>query len=285
MGTADRPAPIVREPHRWNTDFAWDDHGGPFSTISPEQAEAFDRDGYFVVEGAFDEAALARLDAELAPGEARVRELLEQLPDGRFSVAGLDTQTVAPHHVLSSDWVRGFCAHPLLAGLCADLVGPDVRLYWEQSVFKQPRGAEPVLWHQDNGYTYVDPQAYLTCWIAMTDATTENGCISVMPGIHREGTLAHRDTPLGSECWGDDATAVDVPVAAGDVVVFSSLTPHATRVNRTDEIRKAYIVQYCHDGAVASQPAADGSVATRTRQDDPTRQPLVVSGGGLVVGS
>jgi ectoine hydroxylase-related dioxygenase (phytanoyl-CoA dioxygenase family) len=274
-----------REPHRWNTDFTWDDHPGPFSTITDEQAAAFDRDGYFVVEDAFDAATIARVDAELAPGEARVRELLEQLPDGRFSVAGLDTQTVAPHHVLSSEWLRGFCGHPLLAGICADLVGPDVRLYWEQSVYKQPRGAEPVLWHQDNGYTYVEPQAYLTCWIALTDATTENGCISVMPGVHRDGTLLHRDTPIGSECWGDDASAVDVPVSAGDVVVFSSLTPHATRANLTDEIRKAYIVQYCPDSAVAAQPAADGSIATRTRQDDPARQPLVVSGGGLVLAS
>jgi len=273
---------MAREPHRWNTGFEWDDHPGPFTTVTPEQAAAFDRDGYFVVDGAFDADTLARIDAELAPGETRVRELLEQLPDGRFSVAGLDTQTVAPHHVLGSAWLRGFCAHPLLAGLCADLVGPDVRLYWEQSVFKQPRGAEPVLWHQDNGYTYVEPQAYLTCWIALTDATTENGCISVMPGVHRDGTLAHRDTPIGSECWGDDSAAVDVPVAAGDVVVFSSLTPHATRANLTDRIRKAYIVQYCHAGATAAQPAADGSIATRTPQDDPARQPLVVSGGGLV---
>ena len=275
---------MAREPHRWNTGFVWEDHHGPFTTITADQAKAFDRDGYFVVEGAFAAATLERIDAEIAPGEARVRELLEQLPDGRFSVAGLDTQTVAPHHVLGSEWLRGFCAHPLLAGLCADLVGPDVRLYWEQSVYKQPHGAEPVLWHQDNGYTYVEPQAYLTCWIALTDATPENGCISVMPGVHRDGTLAHRDTPLGSECWGDDETAVDVPVVAGDVVVFSSLTPHATRANLTDEVRKAYIVQYCHDGAVAAQPAADGSIATRTRQDDPVRQPLVVSGGGLVSG-
>jgi ectoine hydroxylase-related dioxygenase (phytanoyl-CoA dioxygenase family) len=275
---------VPRAPHPWNFGFEWRDHTGPFSTVTEEQAAAFDRDGFFVVPDAFDAATLARLDAELAPGEARVRELLEQVPGGRFSVAGLDTQTVAPHHVLASRWLLGFCAHPLLAGLCADLVGPDVRLYWEQSVYKQPHSAEPVLWHQDNGYAYVEPQDYLTCWIALTDATLDNGCVSVMPGAHRDGTLLHRDTPLGSECWGDDALAVDVPVSAGSVVVFSSLTPHATRINRTDEVRKAYIVQYCHDGAVAAIPGPDGEVATRTTQDDPDRQPLVVSGGGLVGG-
>ena len=77
-------------------------------------------------------------------------------------------------------------------GICRDLVGPDVRLYWEQAVYKQPHSTEPVLWHQDNGYTFVEPQAYLTCWIALTDATPENGCVVVMPGAHRDGTLAAR---------------------------------------------------------------------------------------------
>lgn len=270
---------MARVPHRWNTGFTWHDHTGPFSTITAEQAEAFDRDGYFVVEAAFDADTVARIDAEAAPGEARVRELLEQLPDGRFSVAGLDTQTVAPHHVLASPWLLAFCGHPLLAGICADLVGPDVRLYWEQSVFKQPRGAEPVLWHQDNGYAYVEPQDYLTCWIALTDATPDNGCISVMPGVHRDGTLAHRDTPLGSECWGDDEAAVDVPVAAGDVVVFSSLTPHATRANRTDEVRKAYIVQYMPDGAVALDADPTGDRGTpRPLVDHVLHRPTVVDG-------
>ena len=121
----------------------------------------------------------------------------------------------------------------MLAGIARDLVGPDVRLYWDQSVYKQPNGAEPVLWHQDNGYTYVEPQAYLTCWIAITDATPENGCVAVMPGVHRDGTLAHRSTPIGEECWGDWSTAVEVPVRAGSIVVFTSLTPHATKRNTT----------------------------------------------------
>ena len=118
-----------------------------------------------------------------------------------------------------------------------------------------------MLWHQDNGYTYVEPQAYLTCWIAITDATPENGCIAVMPGVHRQGTLAHRSTPIGEECWGDWSAAVEVPVSAGSIVVFSSLTPHATKPNVTDAVRKAYIVQYAPEGAVALHGDPDGRAA------------------------
>jgi phytanoyl-CoA hydroxylase len=255
---------VQRAPHPWNHEFTWEDHTVAPTTITREQMAQYDRDGFFVFEDAFDAATLARLDAELSPGDAGVKEFLAQMPGGRYSVAGLDTQTVAPHAVTRSDYAREFVGNAVLAGIARDLVGPDVRLYWEQSVYKQPHSAEPVLWHQDNGYTYTEPQAYLTCWIAITDATPENGCVSVMPGVHREGTLAHRNTPVGEECWGDWDAAVEVPIRAGSIVVFTSLTPHATKCNTTDDVRKAYIVQYAPDGAVAHFGDANAGPPTRT---------------------
>jgi Phytanoyl-CoA dioxygenase (PhyH) len=272
----------AREPHPWSEGFSWVAPAGPFTTITDEQARRFDDDGFFVIEDAFDDATLAALDEAIAPGEERARGYLEGLPGGRFGVAGTDTQTIAPHLVVRSDVLREFCAHPLLAGLCRDLVGPDVRLYWDQAVYKQPQSTEPVLWHQDNGYTFVEPQAYLTCWIALTDATHDNGCVRVMPGAHRDGTLVHRTTPIGQECWGDDARAVEVPVRAGSVVVFTSLTPHCTGRNTTDVVRKAYIVQYAPDGAVAYRSNPDGSRGPAERQDDERRQYLVVRDGSSV---
>jgi ectoine hydroxylase-related dioxygenase (phytanoyl-CoA dioxygenase family) len=182
--------------------------------------------------------------------------------------------------VTRSEYARRFVADEVFVGLARDLIGPDVRLYWDQSVFKQPHGAEPVLWHQDNGYTYVEPQAYLTCWVAITDATPENGCIAVMPGVHRDGTLEHRNTPVGEECWGDWSAAVEVPVRAGSIVVFTSLTPHATRRNTTDAVRKAYIVQYAPDGAVAhfGDPASGPPAKTEVLGDDERRYWIVRDG-------
>jgi ectoine hydroxylase-related dioxygenase (phytanoyl-CoA dioxygenase family) len=71
-----------------------------------------------------------------------------------------------------------------------------------------------------------------------------------------------------------------VPVRAGSIVVFSSLTPHATGHNTTDTVRKAYIVQYAPDGAVALRgDPADGAPTAREPQDDPRRQfPVLVNG-------
>jgi ectoine hydroxylase-related dioxygenase (phytanoyl-CoA dioxygenase family) len=273
---------VERAPHPWNDGFSWARHSGAFTTITAEQAARFDTDGFFVVEDAFSPDTLACVDEAIAPGEARARAFLEAQPDGRFGVAGADTQTIAPHLAARSELLHDFCAHPVLAGLCRDLVGPDVRLYWDQAVYKQPHSTEPVLWHQDNGYTFVEPQAYLTCWIAITNATPENGCVVVMPGAHRDGTLLHRDTPIGFECWGDLDSAVEVPVRAGSIVVFTSLTPHCTARNTTDAVRKAYIVQYAPDGAVAYRPRPDGSRGPAEPQDDANRQYLVVRDGARV---
>ncbi len=62
-----------------------------------------------------------------------------------------------------------------------------------------------------------------------------------------------------------------VPANRGDIVVFSSLTPHATGPNLTGEVRKAYIVQYAPTGAEVLRSGEDGSVA-RVAADHPARQ-------------
>jgi ectoine hydroxylase-related dioxygenase (phytanoyl-CoA dioxygenase family) len=265
--------------HPWNTEFSWPAHGGSFRIVTHEQAQQYDERGFFVLEDALDPAAVTALDAEIAPFDREVLQFLESQPEGRFSIAGVDTVSIAVHLVKKSAMLRNFCAGSVFADLCHDLIGPDARLYWDQAVYKQPRGSEPVLWHQDNGYTYVEPQAYLTCWVALTDATLENGCVWVVPELHRRGTLAHRNTPIGFQCFEDPADPVPVPVRAGSIVVFTSLTPHATGLNATDEVRKAYIVQYAPDAAVALRGDPARGPGVRELQDDPDRQFPVVRDG------
>ena len=109
--------------------------------------------------------------------------------------------------------------------------------------------------------------------IALSDVTEANGCPWVVPGLHRQGTLAHRTTDLGYVCLEDAPDAVPVPAAAGSIVVFSSLTPHSTGPNLTDTVRKAYIVQYAPDGARTFD--RDGAVSGTC--DVPERQFLVAS--------
>ena len=257
--------------HELNTSFTWNDHAGPFRAVSPDQAHHYDERGYFVLEGALDADEVESVRAAIDPIETGREEELRSMEGGRFFIARADEITFTTHLVLQSALLRTFIGSALFADLCVDLVGPDVRLYWDQAVYKKPGTDSPFPWHQDNGYAFVEPQQYLTCWVALTDATEDNGCPWVVPGLHRLGTLAHEYSDIGFVCLRDPEEAVPVPAAAGSIVVFSSLTPHSTGPNRTRDVRKAYIVQFAPTGAEVLRPQPGGAV-DRVRADDEGRQ-------------
>jgi phytanoyl-CoA hydroxylase len=257
--------------------FAWSDHEPPFSALSPDQIAAFDRDGFFVLRGALSPEVISSVTAEIDPVEAAGEAALREA-GGSFLIARVDEITFTTHLVKSSPLLRDFVASAPFCGIVADLIGPDVRLYWDQAVYKKPDTAAHFPWHQDNGYAFVEPQAYVTCWIPLIDATEQNGCPWVVPGVHRRGTLRHWVSPYGLQCLDEPTNAVPVPADVGDVVVFSSLTPHATGPNATDSVRKSYIVQYAHGDAEILGGAADDE-AVRTTADDPDRQFWVLRQG------
>jgi len=261
--------------HQLNHGFSWTPVRGPFRLISDEQARSFNERGFFVLEDAFDRATIEQIRDAIDPFEAKTEEFLRSRPDRRMFIAEADGISFTVHIVKRSKVTRDFSAHRVFQDLCFDLIGPDVRLYWDQAVYKKPEYPKPFPWHQDNGYTYIEPQAYLTCWLALNDATLDNGCPWVIPGGHLRGTLAHRPSELGYVCREHDGSdALAVPVAAGSIVVFSSLMPHRTGPNVTNGVRKSYILQYAPDGARIVQ--------TDTLCDAPDRQYLIVKNGERV---
>jgi ectoine hydroxylase-related dioxygenase (phytanoyl-CoA dioxygenase family) len=92
------------------------------------------------------------------------------------------------------------------------------------------------------------------------------------------GTLRHELTDTGLVCLRDAPDAVPVPVPAGSIVVFSSLTPHSTGPNTTGAVRKAYIVQYAPEGARVLT-AGDGRRGGAVPANAPDRQFPVLIGG------
>lgn len=261
--------------HPLNRDFSWRPVPRGGRGLSAAQAARFDETGFLLYESAFDAETVARTVAEIDPFEREVEAFLRTREGGRLFIAKADAITFTTHLVLQSRFLRELSAAPPILDLCRDLVGPDVRLYWDQAVYKKPGNPEEFPFHQDNGYTYIEPQQYLTCWLALTDTDERNGCPWVIPGLHRSGTLAHESTPLGWRCAASSPEAVPVPAQAGDLVVFSSLTPHRTGPNLTQRERKSYILQYAPDGARTR--TADARKAGL--QNDPRRQYLVLRDG------
>ena len=265
------------QPHPLNTSFEWRPATPSRRLLTDEQARQWDEQGYLLLEGVVPLDLLAQVTAEIDPVEERLTEWLRR-NGGHVSIADADAITFTTHIVRRSELVRSFAAGEPFASIVADLIGPEVRLYWDQAVYKKPEPEREFPWHQDNGYTFVEPQQYVTCWVPLVDATAENGCPQVAPGVHLGGTLAHDwIDPIGFQCIDAPPDAVTVEAKAGDVVVFSSLTPHRTGPNRTAEVRKAYILQYAPDGA---RVVADGDDASQGHVcDDPDRQFPVLLGG------
>ena len=231
-------APADAALHPWNVDFDWALPATEPTTLSAAQKEAFDRDGFVVLDDVVDADLLDAVVAELDAEEARVDRFLASQPDERFSIAERGALTFALHPVTRSDAAQRLARHPTLLGACADLVGPDVNLYWDQAVYKKPEKPRPFPWHQDTGYTYTDPQHYLTCWLSLNGATIDNGC----PWVAAGGVpLRHVAAPLGRPVARSAVRRrnrvrrlVPAVVPAGGAVVFSSVTPHQTGPNVTE---------------------------------------------------
>ena len=107
-------------------------------------------------------------------------------------------QLVGAHIKSSKDTgVRGrdelldFAQHPDLLDIAEQIIGPDLIL-WGSQVFSKPaRDGMAIPWHQDGQYWPMRPLSTVTVWIAVDPATTENGCLRVIPGTHQGGLMPH----------------------------------------------------------------------------------------------
>lgn len=220
--------------------------------MTPKQWAQLGTDGYFVVDTLLDAATVQQVRNETDRFCEMADAMLAGQPDERVFIAERGAITFAPHIASQSPVLWEVVSSPPLTELAADLLNGPVRLYHDQAVYKAPDKPRRFPWHQDNGYGFVEPQHYLTIWIALTDTPVESGCVWVAPGLQRHGTLEHHYVdPLGWQVFEQPPVEPrPAPLGAGGAVVFSSLTPHLTGPNLSTGMRKAYIVQYLATGAV-----------------------------------
>ena len=225
----------------------------PLQILSEKQADDLDLQGFTVVEDAFGADEIEPLRDEIDRLEhASMTRLRSEEQQPSRAITSADQITFTSGLVEQSLLARSFCGSPFFQKVCHDVLNcDDVRLYHEQAVYKKPCPGRVFPFHQDNGYTFIEPLQYLTCWVALSDATQANGCPWFVPGLFRRGPLRHEfDESNGGWTTSDlrSDEAVGVPIKAGSVAIFWSLTPHMTGPNSTESVRKAYICQYAPDG-------------------------------------
>jgi ectoine hydroxylase-related dioxygenase (phytanoyl-CoA dioxygenase family) len=160
--------------------------------------------------------------------------------------------------------------HPAFVTVAEQLLGGDVRFWHDQLFCKPAHHGGVVAWHQDYSYwTRTKPLAHLTCWIALDDATADNGCVLYVPGSHRWDLLPITGLAGDMEAIQEVLTpaqfeALQKPVAAevkkGEATFHHGLTIHGSRENNTDRPRRATVINAFRDGVLsaANEPLLTG---------------------------
>lgn len=133
----------------------------------------------------------------------------------------------------------------------------DPRLLQSMVIMKPPDIGGEVTCHQDSTFLYTEPESCVGFWVALDEATLENGCMEFIPGDHK-GPLRRlfRRTPGGATemVTLDDAPypedrRVAAPAGVGDLVIFSGRAPHMSRANRSPNPRMAYTLHMIESSA------------------------------------
>jgi chlorinating enzyme len=146
---------------------------------------------------------------------------------------------------LAFPWICALARHPAIVSAVQSLIGPDLLLFGCSAFAKNARDPRFVSWHQDSAYYGLDPHDEVTVWLALSRASSESGCVRVLPGSHLGADLEHEETyaadnllARGQSLRGiDDALAVEMPLEAGQFSLHHERTAHDSRPNRSDDRR------------------------------------------------
>ena len=142
---------------------------------------------------------------------------------------------------------REYARHPAILDVVHSLLGPNLKIYVDQTLCKPSRVGSAKPPHQDSAYwTTIDPPNLVICWMALDDATEDNGCMRFIPGSHKLGVIEHKrleDFRVEDEKV-DYQSEVSVPLKAGGCSFHHSLALHRTDANRSDRRRIGLTVAY-----------------------------------------
>lgn len=137
--------------------------------------------------------------------------------------------------------------------MVSQLIGDDVAL-WNSSFFAKPaKTGSRTPWHQDGRYWAMRPLATCTVWIAVDDATTENGCLRFVPGSHRDRKIQRHQInngpglALNQEVPNDEIDAArifDLVLKAGQISLHDVYLLHGSEPNRSDKPRRGMTLRF-----------------------------------------
>lgn len=224
--------------------------------LSDAQVQEFREQGMLLGPQLYSEEATERLRLRLMDvlegrSASKPESLRNLIPDQKQVVVQVVNIWEA------DDLFREHLYQPELCGMVSQLIGdPVLRVWHDQIQYKPPHAGGPTNWHQDHPYwPIIQPADLVSAWVALDDATVENGCMWMVPrshhwGPHKGGTIGTDpetfaplpDMSLVPE--GEEVRVVPCPVKKGQVMFHHCLTWHGSPPNRSDRGRPAIAVHY-----------------------------------------
>ncbi len=239
-------------------------------SVDEDFVAQYARDGFAVLRGALSAAEVAEVNAEalricragLNPDDSVVDAHPGQ------SDADVLRQYLCIHHPHKiSEVARQIMQHPRIVDGLTRVIGPNVKAM-QSMLFIKSEGKPGQAWHQDEHFIPTRDRSLAGVWIALDDATTENGCLWVLPGSHARGVLYPdreqtderfdcTDEAFGFPYTDDDAVPVEVP--AGAALFFNGYLLHRSLENSGKHgYRRALVNHYMSAESLLPWQNAEG---------------------------
>ena len=205
-------------------------------------AQSYAENGFVVLEQALSRAEIDEILAEtvrICRGELGAISGSEPAAPGESDDDVLRRHLCVhfPHKV--SGVMRDALAHPVIVDALTQVIGPNVKAM-QSMLFIKSEGKPGQAWHQDEFFIPSRDRSITAAWIALDDATIENGCLWVLPGSHRPGIIypdrEHDDprydcTVMSYDFPYRDEDAVPVEMKAGSALIFNGYLLHKSMPN------------------------------------------------------
>ena len=219
--------------------------------LSPEQVKSYQENGYLVVEGLVSPEETSEIKAEatrLCRGEFDVPGVVP-VAEGETDEEALSRYLCIHHPHKVSPLMESSALHPKVADVLTQLIGPNVKCM-QTMLFIKPPGFPGQAYHQDERYIPTEDHSLTGAWIALDDATLENGCLWVIPGTHKDNIYPWAQHNNPEYDFADEAQniprerEIPVEVKAGSVVFFNGFLLHSSRKNRSQVYRRVLVSHY-----------------------------------------
>ena len=223
-------------------------------SLSPEQLNQFRADGFLRVGKFLTDVELDHLADCYMSTVDRLRDerALENVQSGKDSDEDFQVYHIRTAH-LQHPAFKLLIHHSQLLDIVESLIGPDIRLVHYQGLYKPANTGGAIGWHQDNHYFEVDGDRTVSVWMALDDATVENGCMWYLRGGH-DRHYPHEQLWDIEKKKGfyfaipdkeiDETNAMPAPVERGGLSIHHCRIPHKSLKNQTNAPRKGLAMHF-----------------------------------------